>query len=180
MSKENSGETGHEPAADLSGVPVHPAEPEEVAALRDRLLRALADAENARRRAEEARREGWKSGVVELVGRLVPGLDSLDLALRVEPPAGEAGAGFARAVLEGLRAARRELLDALDKVGVSCIDPLGEPFDAKSHEAVAMRPDNSGPNGRVLEVLQPGYRTVDRLIRPARVIVAQAPPGPPP
>jgi len=179
MRKENSGETGHEPAADLSGVPVHPAEPEEVAALRDRLLRALADAENARRRAEEARREGWKSGVVELVGRLVPGLDSLDLALRAEPPAGEAGAGFARAVLEGLRAARRELLDALDKVGVSCIDPLGEPFDAKSHEAVAMRPDNSGPNGRVLEVLQPGYRTVDRLIRPARVIVAQAPPGPP-
>lgn len=179
MSKENSGEAEHEPAADLSGVPVHPAEPEEVAALRDRLLRALADADNARRRAEEARREGWKSGVVELVGRLVPGLDSLDLALRAEPPVEAAGAGFARAVLEGVRAARRELLDALDKVGVTRIDPLGEPFDPKSHEAVAMRPEDSGSGERVLEVLQPGYSTVDRLIRPARVVVGQAPPGPP-
>lgn len=175
MSTESSGEAGNEPVADVSGVPVSPAEPEEVAALRDRLLRALADAENARRRADEARRQGWKSGVVEVVERLIPGLDSLDLAIRAGPSAEETGAGFARAVLEGVRAARRELLDALDKVGVTRIEPEGERFDATAHEAVAMRPDGSGPPGRVLEVLQPGYRTVDRLIRPARVVVAQAP-----
>src|SRR5690606_12967629 len=97
--------------------------------LRDRLLRALADAENARRRADIARREGWKAGVAEVVGRLLPGLDSLDLAIRAEP-APETDGGFARAVIEGVRAGRRELLEALDKVGVTRIEPEGEPFDA--------------------------------------------------
>lgn len=173
MSTESSGESGKEALADVSGLSASPAEPEEVAALRDRLLRALADAENARRRADIARREGWKAGVAEVVGRLIPGLDSLDLAIRAEP-APETEAGFARAVIEGVRAARRELLEALDKVGVTRIEPEGEPFDAQTHEAVATRPDDAGASGRVLEVLQPGYRTADRLIRPARVVVAQA------
>jgi len=174
MSTQSSAESGNEPPADVSGLTASPAEPEEVAALRDRLLRALADAENARRRADAARREGWRAGVVEVVGRLIPGLDSLDLAIRAEPSA-ETDTSFAKAVIEGVRAARRELLEALDKVGVTRIEPEGEPFDAKSHEAVAVRPADSGPSGRVLEVLQPGYRTADRLIRPARVVVAQAP-----
>ena len=99
MSTESSGDSGKEALADVSGLSVSPAEPEEAAALRDRLLRALADAENARRRADIARREGWKAGVAEVVGRLIPGLDSLDLAIRAEP-APETDAGFARAVIE--------------------------------------------------------------------------------
>ncbi|ACG80064.1 Heat-shock protein GrpE(HSP-70 cofactor) (plasmid) [Phenylobacterium zucineum HLK1] len=168
---------GDVPAA---GAPA-PDEPEAVSSLRERLLRALADAENARRRAERARNEGWKAGVAELTGRLIPGLDGLDLAVRVEPPDNEGGQAFARAVRDGVRAARRELLDALEKIGVERLDPLGQPFDAAAHEAVATRADATAPPGHVLEVLQAGYRLPERLIRPARVVVSAAPrdaPGP--
>ena len=66
----------------------------------------------------------------------------------------------------------RELLDGLQKTGVERVDPAGETFDPGVHEAVATRPDHSVKPGQVLEVLQPCYRMADRLIRPARVIVA--------
>lgn len=152
--------------------PKSPLELDELAALRDRLLRALADAENARRRAEVARSEGQQAGVADLASRLIGGLDSLDLALRAEPGPGQEASAFAAAVLEGVRSARRELLDGLQKTGVERVDPAGETFDPSAHEAVATRPDRSAKPGQVLEVLQPGYRIANRLIRPARVIVA--------
>lgn len=174
MSVDDTSHSDAEPLAKVGDLPVTPEEPEEVTSLRERLLRALADAENARRRAERARTDGWKSGVAELAGRLIPGLNSLDLALRAEPGPGQEASGFASAVLEGVRAARRELVEALQKVGVERIDPRGEAFDARAHEAVATRPDRSASPGQVVEVLQAGYRAADRLIRPARVVVATA------
>lgn len=162
---------------DVVGAP-SPAEPEAVAALRERLLRALADAENARRRADKARSEGWRAGIAELAGRLVSGLDSLDLAVRANPEAGQDPLAFARAVQDGVAAARRDLLDALDKVGVERLEPTGQPFDAHAHEAIAARPDPSAASGQVLEVVQAGYRLAgERLIRPARVIVSSGAPA---
>jgi len=161
-------------AVNAAGAP-SPDEPEAVASLRDRLLRALADAENARRRAEKARSEGWRAGVAELAGLLISGLDSLDLAVRTAPQAGQDPAAFAKAVQEGVAGARRDLLDALAKAGVERIEPTGQTFDAQAHEAVAARPEASAPSGQVLEVVQAGYRLGDRLIRPARVIVSSSP-----
>lgn len=166
-----------EPGADLpvgdAGAP-SPDEPEAVASLRERLLRALADAENARRRAERSRSEGWRAGVAELASRLTSGLDSLDLAIKASPQQGQDPQAFAQAVQDGVAAARRELLDALEKAGVERIEPMGQAFDPQAHEAVAARPDASVPPGQVLEVVQAGYRLAERLIRPARVIVSSA------
>lgn len=177
MSPDSRNETPEPAEADALSVGGGPSpdEPEAAAALRERLLRALADAENARRRAERARSEGWRAGVAELAGRLISGLDSLDLAVQAAPQGGQDPHAFAKAVQEGVAGARRDLLDALTKAGVERIEPAGQVFDAQAHEAVAARPDASSPAGQVLEVVQAGYRFGDRLIRPARVIVSSAP-----
>jgi molecular chaperone GrpE len=149
---------------------------EAVEALQDRLLRALADAENARRQAERARSEGRRAGVADLIARLAPGLDSLDLAVDAARGPDQDDETFARSVQEGLRAARRALLEAFQREGVERIEPLDQPFDPTSHEAVATRADPAAAPGHVLQVVQAGYRVGERLVRPARVVVSAAAP----
>lgn len=156
------------------------AEPKEAAAseseeLRERLLRALADAENARKRADRARVEGRETGIAELVAKIVPALDSLDLAIGAASRTEEGAPPSLDALLDGLRATSRAFLDALVKVGVERISPdKGEPFDPNIHDAISARSDPETGDGLVLETLQPGYRTGSRLIRPARVVISRA------
>lgn len=143
--------------------------------LRERLLRALADAENARKRADRARAEGRESGIADLVSKIVPALDSLDLAIEAAGRTEEGTQPSADALLNGLRATSRAFLDALIKVGVERICPgTGEAFDPNIHDAIASRSDDETGDGLVLETLQPGYRVASRLVRPARVVIARA------
>lgn len=143
--------------------------------LRERLLRALADAENARKRADRARAEGRESGIADLVSKIVPALDSLDLAIEAAGRTEEGTQPSVDALLNGLRATSRAFLDALIKVGVERICPgTGEAFDPNIHDAIASRSDDETGDGLVLETLQPGYRVASRLVRPARVVIARA------
>ena len=143
--------------------------------LRERLLRALADAENARKRADRARAEGRESGIADLVSKIAPALDSLDLAIEAAGRTEEGTQPSVDALLNGLRATSRAFLDALIKVGVERICPgTGEAFDPNIHDAIASRSDDETGDGLVLETLQPGYRVASRLVRPARVVIARA------
>lgn len=144
-----------------------------LATLNDRLLLALADAENARKRADRARSEGRETGVAEVTASLVPALDSLALAIETAGQEDRSAPGYMAAVLEGLNATNRAILDALSRYGVFQVKPEpGAPFDPNLHEAVGSAPDQAAAPGHVVRTVQTGYKVGDRLVRPVRVIVA--------
>jgi molecular chaperone GrpE len=144
----------------------------ENASLRDRMLRALADAENTRRRAERMAQDTSKYAVANFARELLAVADNLRRTIaaaeqRAPEPDGDA------ALLEGVRATERALMHALGRFGVRKIDALGFPFDPTLHEAVIEVADESHPPGSVVQVLEDGFTIHDRLLRPARVAVAK-------
>ncbi len=146
----------------------------ELADMKDRLLRALAETENVRRRAQREREDTQKYAVSGFARDLLATADNLRRALDSVPEA-EIKDARARSLVDGVAATERELLSVLERHGVRRIDPKGERFDHNFHQAVfeAERPDAAA--GTVIEVLQPGYVLHDRLLRPAMVGVAKAP-----
>ncbi len=137
----------------------------------DRLLRLQADFDNFRRRALKEREESLRYGHQNLVKELLSSVDNLDRAIEhVRKDEGEDIEGL----LKGVELVRRELLAALAKHEVAEIEAQGKPFNPALHEAMTQVPDSSVAPGTVLEVLQKGYQLRDRLLRPARVVVAAA------
>jgi len=149
----------------------------ELADQRDRLLRALAETENVRRRAQREREDASKYAVAGFAKDLLSAADNLRRALESLPEA-EAKDERTRSLLAGVAATERELLGVFERHGIKRIDPKGERFDHNLHQAIfeAERPDQ--PSGSVVEVLQPGYVLHDRLLRPAMVGVAKGGPKP--
>ncbi|MBO0736134.1 MAG: nucleotide exchange factor GrpE [Alphaproteobacteria bacterium] len=149
----------------------------ELAEQKDRLLRALAETENVRRRAQREREDASKYAVTGFAKDLLSAADNLRRALE-SLPEGEVKDERTRSLLAGVGATERELLSVFEKHGIRRIDPIGEPFDHNFHQAIfeAERPDQ--PSGTVVEVLQPGYVLHDRLLRPAMVGVAKGGPKP--
>jgi molecular chaperone GrpE len=149
----------------------------ELADHRDRLLRALAETENVRRRAQREREDASKYAVTAFAKDLLSAADNLRRALESLTEA-EAKDERTRSLLAGVAATERELLGIFDRHGIRRIDPKGERFDHNFHQAIfeAERPDE--PSGSVIEVLQPGYVLHDRLLRPAMVGVAKGGPKP--
>jgi molecular chaperone GrpE len=144
----------------------------EVAELKDRLLRALAETENVRRRAQREREDASKYAVAAFAKDLLTAADNLRRALGSLPES-EVKDDRTRSLLEGVAATERELLSIFERHGIRRIDPKGERFDHNFHQAIfeAERPDQ--PSGTIFEVLQPGYVLHDRLLRPAMVGVAK-------
>lgn len=144
----------------------------ELAESKDRLLRALAETENVRRRAQREREDAAKYGASNLAKDLVNVADNLRRAL-ASVPEGQVKDELTRTLLQGVDATERELLAAFERHGIRRIDPMGERFDHNFHQAI-MEIENSGqPGGTVVQVLQPGYAMHDRLLRPAMVGVAK-------
>jgi molecular chaperone GrpE len=142
----------------------------EVGDLRDRLLRALAEQENIRRRAARERDEAVRFAAADLVRDLLPSLDNLRRALD-----SEAALPAEASLRAGVEATERALVDALARHGITRIAPRpGEPFDPYRHQAMLEVAGSSQPPGTVAEVLLPGYALHDRLLRPAMVGVAAA------
>ena len=135
----------------------------------DQYLRAVADLENVRKRAARDVEAANRYGLEKLVGELLPVRDSLELAVQ------NAGTADARSLVQGQEATLKLLSRALEKLGVTVIDPVGEPFDPARHEAMMMQESATAEPNSVLKVVQPGYELNGRLLRPARVIVARAP-----
>lgn len=135
----------------------------------NRYLRAVADLDNLRKRAARDVEAARRSGVERLAGELLGVVDSLEMGL-------ETGASAsAETLLAGKQATLRLLRAVFDKFGIELVDPVGHPFDPQLHEAMSMQPSATATPGSVLVVLQRGYRLGDRLLRPARVIVAGEP-----
>jgi len=145
----------------------------EVAELRDKLLRALAENENLLRRAKREREDTAKYAAANFARDMLAVADNLGRALESVPPAlreMEDAAGF----LDGVELTERELRATLERHGITRISPLGEKFDHDRHEALFEVPTSDAEPGTVVQVLQDGYVIHDRLLRAARVGVAKA------
>jgi len=137
----------------------------------EQYLRAVAELDNVRKRAQRDIEAANRYGLEKFAAELLPVKDSLDLAVQ---HGGRADAG---SLQEGQEATLQLLSRALEKLGVSTIDPQGEPFDPARHEAMMAQESATAEPNSVLKVVQPGYELNGRLLRPARVIVAKEPPG---
>lgn len=135
----------------------------------NKYLRVVAELENFRKRSQRELENARKYGVERFVQALLPVRDSLEAALAA------ADTADAATLIDGQRATLRLLDEALQSAGVSELDPHGEPFDPNMHEAMSMLPSPDAEPGSVIEVVQKGYVINERLMRPARVVVARPP-----
>ena len=147
---------------------------EELADADDRLLRLQAEFENFRKRALRERQEAAQYGSQNLFKDLVSVVDNLERAIA---HARESGGGDLASFLQGVELVQRELLAVFEKNHVAEIDALGKPFDPSLHEAIGQVESGTVPPNTVIDVLQKGFQLRDRLVRPARVIVAKPPEG---
>jgi len=143
--------------------------------MRDRLLRALADAENTRRRAERDREDALKYSITKFARDVLSVADNLRRALAsVDDEARAQGGEALTALLDGVSVTERELLNIFTQHGIKQVNPeAGEKFDPNLHQAMAEVPGTGQPNGTVVQVTQIGYTIGDRLLRPAMVLVAR-------
>ena len=135
----------------------------------ERYLRLAAELDNVRKRGARELENARKYGLERLAKALLPVRDSLEAGVAA------ADKSDVEALLEGKRATLRLLDSALEQAGIVEFDPEGEPFDPNRHEAMTMQPSATAEPNTVLTVIQKGYSIHDRLLRPARVIVSEAP-----
>src|SRR5271166_6397354 len=142
----------------------------ENAGLKDKLLRAMADMENLRRRTEKEVADAKAYGVAAFARDMLPFADNLHRALANVPADSRAKAEPAlQALIEGLELTERDFKSRLERYGV-------KKFDPNLHEALFEQPDESVPNGTVAQVIEPGYVIGERVLRPAKVGVSRGGP----
>ena len=146
----------------------------ELAAVKDRLLRALAEQENVRAQARRERDTAVRFAVTGFAADLLSSIDNLERAIASVPEDKRSDPGVA-SLLTGVEATRRALLDAFARHGLRRLDPIGEKFDPHRHEAGFAAADACHPPETVISVVQPGYLHHDRLLRPALVGVSKLP-----
>lgn len=133
----------------------------------EKSVRAVAELDNVRRRMEREVANAHKYGAEKLISALLPIVDSLEQALQLAEKSGDS------AMHEGLELTMKLFTDVLQKFDVTLIDPMGEAFDPQQHEATAMQPAADVAPNTIIAVFQKGYKLNDRVIRPARVVVAK-------
>ncbi len=143
--------------------------------LKDQALRAMADAENTRRRAEREKGDAIKYASLPLLRDLVKVADNMSRALAHGGPESDTESSSAKALRDGVALTEKELLAAFNRHGATRIDPAGEPLNPDRHEAMFEIPDDKAEPGTIVQVLEPGWLLHGRLIRPARVGVAKKP-----
>lgn len=146
----------------------------EAADLKDRLLRALAEMENLRRRTEREVADARSYGITTFARDILAVADNMDRALKAldSEIRAKSDAGV-KALLDGVELTERELLKVMEKHGIAKIEPMGQKFDPHQHQAMYEVPDPSVPAGTVVQVVQPGYRLGERMLRPAMVAVSK-------
>lgn len=140
----------------------------------DKFLRASAEADNARRRAEREVAAAHKYGVEKFARELLGVRDALELGLK----SADAPEANADSLKEGMNLTLKQLSGAMDKMAIKQVDPTGEAFNPEHHEAVTMIENGDVAPNTVIDVMQKGYLLADRLLRPAMVVVAKAPAKP--
>ena len=141
--------------------------------MRDRFMRALADAENARKRGDRERREAEQYGGSKLARDLLPVFDNMKRA--VQTVTDEQKAANA-ALIEGIELTMRELLNVFNKHGIEVVSPdVGDRFDPKLHQAMFEAPVPDTKAGDIIQVMADGFVLHERLLRPAQVGVSSTP-----
>ena len=173
-------------AADAPDAPEPEADPLEAlqaenAELKDRLMRALAEVENVRRRADKDRQDAAKFGPSGLAKELLGAIDNLGRAVQsVSEEERDANPAMKNLVI-GVEMTEKQMIEALERFQITRIDPLGEKFSYERHQAMSEATGTGQEPGTVVQVLQAGYVMHDRLLRPAMVVVAKGDPnGAPP
>ena len=138
--------------------------------MRDQVLRHQAEVQNVKRRAEQDVEKARKYALERFCNELLPVVDSLEMAILSEPPDQE----DSESILKGVKLTLKMFVDALAKFNLEQMNPEGEPFDPKLHQAVSMVENNEVEPNTVLSVMQRGYILSGRLIRPAMVVVSKA------
>lgn len=138
---------------------------------KDRFMRALADAENLRKRSERDRREAEQYGGSKLARDMMPVYDNLKRAL-------DAAGDEADGVIEGIQLTLKELSNVFEKHGITILSPeMGEKFDPQMHQAMFEAPVPGTKAGEIIQVMAEGFMLHDRLLRPAQVGVSSTPAG---
>jgi molecular chaperone GrpE len=145
----------------------------EIARLKDQALRALAEQENTRRRAQRDIEENSKYALSNFARDMLPVGDNLRRALETISAEARAADPALAKFAEGVELTERELLNILERNGIKRVDPVGQPFDHNFHQAVMQVENATQPPGTVVQVFQPGYTINGRLLRPAMVTVAK-------
>lgn len=148
----------------------------ENASLKDRLLRALADTENMRRRSERDVADARSYAVTSFARDMLTVVDNLRRALDSLPAEARASAaaqGGFKSFIDGIELTERDLLSTLGRFGVKKLEPLGQKFDPNVHQAMFEVPDDAVPSGTVKQVVQPGFTIQERVLRPALVGVSK-------
>lgn len=138
--------------------------------MRDQVLRHQAEVQNVKRRAEQDVEKARKYALERFCNELLPVVDSLEMAILSEPPDQE----DSESILKGVKLTLKMFVDTLAKFNLEQMNPEGEPFDPKLHQAVSMVENNEVEPNTVLSVMQRGYILSGRLIRPAMVVVSKA------
>jgi len=146
----------------------------EVAGLKDQLLRAMAETENTRRRAQREREDASKYAVSSFAKELVSVADNLRRALESVPPDGREQDEMLKSLAVGVEATERQLLGAFERAGIRKLEPMGEVFDPNFHQVMFEIENTGKPAGTIVQVLQAGYTIHGRLLREAMVGVAKA------
>ncbi|WP_394206951.1 nucleotide exchange factor GrpE [Pseudomonas putida] len=144
---------------------------EQLAAAKDQALRAVADVQNVRRRAEQDVEKAHKFALEKFSNDLLPVIDSLELALAHSSDEDEQ----VKAIREGVKLTLKMFQDTLKRYNLEVVDPHGEPFNPEHHQAMAMQESAEVEPNSVLNVFQKGYLLNGRLLRPAMVVVSKAP-----
>jgi len=159
-----------ETGADAVGARVLELE-EQLAAAKDQSLRAVADLQNVRRRAEQDVEKAHKFALEKFSSDLLPVIDSLELALAHSSADDE----HVKQIREGVELTLKMFQDTLKRYNLEAVDPHGQPFNPEHHQAMAMQENGEVEPNSVLNVFQKGYLLNGRLLRPAMVVVSKAP-----
>ncbi len=148
---------------------------QQLAEMKEKLLRSMADNENLRRRAQREKEDASKYAISNFARDLCEIADNLRRAIDSVPEERRQDEAV-KPLLEGVEMTEKALLNLFERYGIRPVHPHGEKFDPNLHEALSEAHDEEAAPGTVLHVIQTGYAIKDRLLRPARVVVAKAPP----
>jgi molecular chaperone GrpE len=135
----------------------------------DRYLRAAADLENHRRRTRKELDEARVDARGKVLKEMLPVVDNLERAIEHAAPTDQT----AQPIIEGIQLVLRQFMTAFERLEVTVVEAMNQPFDPNLHEAISQQ-ESDQPAGTVVQVLQRGYRVGDKLLRPALVVVAKA------
>ncbi len=154
-----------------------PTPEEQIAELKDQLLRARAETENVRRRAAREKEDASRYAMANFARDMLGVSDNMHRALDAVPEDARGGDDAMGSLWQGVEMTERELLAALERHGIKRLDPVGEKFDHNLHQAMFEVPGADAEPGTVVQVVQAGYVIGERLLRPAMVGVAKAAPA---